>query len=283
MTEAVSELLDRVDRDTGRLAGAMRQLDCPDGVTRPVATFGRGTPIVCVPLLPELNFVYAPHIDALSADHEVVLYEPVVSRSCRITVEDRVRELRCVLDALGLDSAHLLAWSDAGAVAYRFAAAYPAHARSAALLVLPDRYRLRPPPMQAITTLLYRRPIERLVPDAMVRLLLGYFLGGPGAPPRLLRTRAKQVPQFPRLFKHSMLPMFFDHLPEAGELHCPALLLSGDRSRIVTVDQARRMAELIGPGAEFRFVPGGEHFLGYIATEPVDRALRDFYARVGVS
>lgn len=77
-----------------------------------MARFGSGTPIVCVPLLRELNFVYAPHIDALSPDHEVVLYEPVVSRSRHISVAARVDELHSVLDTLGLPAAHLLAWSD---------------------------------------------------------------------------------------------------------------------------------------------------------------------------
>ncbi|QBS39066.1 hypothetical protein DMB37_02015 [Nocardia sp. CS682] len=149
--------------------------------------------------------------------------------------------------------------------------------------MLPDRYRLRPPPMQAITTLLYRSPLERVVPPAVVRLLLGHYLGGPGASPSLLRRRAKDVPQFPQLFKHSMLPMFFEHQPAPDELRCPALVLTGDRSRIVAVDEARRMAELIGPQAQFRLVPGGEHFLGYIAADQVDRELRDFYARVGVT
>lgn len=69
-----------------------------------------------------------------------------------------------------------------------------------------------------------------------------------------------------------------EHRPVGGEISVRTLALRGDRDRLLTVGQARRMAELIGPHCDFKVVPGGEHFLPYATPEPVNSALSDFYA-----
>jgi pimeloyl-ACP methyl ester carboxylesterase len=265
-------LADRED-----LKRRMRPLRLPDGSQVPCARIGSGTPVICLPMVAETNFVYARQIQALSCDHEFIVYEPRLSRTSRVAVADRAEEVQLVLDALEIDSAHVYAWSDTGSAAYHFAKARPDRCRSLCLIGLADRYAF-PAPLQYLANVAYRNPGERLIPPLLLNLLLGYYLSGERTPAGWVRREARAIPRFLRLFKHSVLPNLIEHRPVADEITVRTLAFCGDRDRLLTVDQARRMARLIGPHCDFTAVPGGEHFLPYATPEPVNSALRDFYA-----
>ncbi|MDW6065099.1 alpha/beta hydrolase [Streptomyces sp. FXJ1.4098] len=263
--------------DREALKRLMRPLHLSDGSQVPCARIGSGTPVICLPMVAETNFVYARQIQALACDHEFIVYEPRLSRTSRVAVADRAEEVQLVLDALEIDSAHVYAWSDTGSAAYHLAKSRPDRCRSLCLVGLADRYTF-PAPVRYLANVAYRNPGERLIPPLLLNLLLGYYLSGERTPAGWVRREARAIPGFLRLFKHSVLPNLIEHRPVEGEIAVPTLALCGDRDRLLTVDQARRMAGLIGPHCDFKVVPGGEHFLPYATPEPVNSALRDFYA-----
>lgn len=80
----------------------MHEIRLADGSARRVLDVGAGEDaVVFMPMITELNFVYAAQIADLQRDHRVVLYEPRLSAVTRVGLEDRAGEAAAVLAALG--------------------------------------------------------------------------------------------------------------------------------------------------------------------------------------
>lgn len=275
MSTDVPALSRRVAADRAAIDQEMRTVTGAGDRPIRLARFGSGTPVVCLPMITELNFVYYPHAEALADRHEVVLYEPALSRAGRISVADRARELRAVLDILD-EPAHLLAWSDAGSAAYYAGLRWPELLRSVAFLGLADNY-VFPQPLQAFAQSLDKWPLDKLLPTAALRLLLSHYLSGPRVPFRWVHAETGKIPQLRALFRHSILPCMLDHRPSAADdFTVPSLFLGGDRDTLVSTRQMKAMARHLG--CEFTLIPGGEHFLGYADPDAVNLALSEFYA-----
>jgi pimeloyl-ACP methyl ester carboxylesterase len=268
----------QADMDQRTVERQMREVSLKDQSKLRVLDSGWGEPIIFLPMASELNFVYARQLEEFKPDHRVILYEPRLSRKSYFGVADRAREVLDLMDALGLERAHIVAWSDAGAGAYYLAKNFPDRCQSVVFLGLADRYRF-PQPLQFLTRMLAHLPIEGTVPGWLFARILAKNLGGPQLKPEWVAERAAKVPQLPRLFKHSVLPQLIEHQPIAGEVKdVPCLQICGDNDVLVSVEQARRMAKLISNSREAVIVPEGEHFLGYVNYEAVNCAMREFYS-----
>jgi pimeloyl-ACP methyl ester carboxylesterase len=68
-----------------------------------------------------------------------------------------------------------------------------------------------------------------------------------------------------------------DALPS---IHCPVLLISGERDHVVTPEMTQFMAARI-PGCEVEIIPGAGHLPHMTAAAAVSRAILRFVARVG--
>ena len=263
--------------DQASIEAAMLDWPLPDGSRTPILDIGAGTAIVFVPMVPELNFVYAPQLADLQRDYRALVYAPRLSRCTRVTVADRAREIEAVLDSRGIDRAHVVAWSDAGAAAYAFAKMYPARCRSVVFLGLADRY-VFPLPLRIGMRILDRTSIDRALPAWLLAGILALFLGGPQVKRAWFRARARRIPRLPSLFKHSVLPLLLEHAPVAGEVTVPCVVLCGDQDALVSVEQARRMAALLPAADAAVIIQGGEHFLGYVHAQDVNREIRRFFS-----
>lgn len=268
---------EKADVDQKWIQDRMREVTLKDQSKLKVFDSGSGEPIIFLPMVIELNFVYARQLEEFEIDHRVILYEPRLSRNSYFGVADRAREVIDLMDALEIERAHIAAWSDAGAGAYLLAKNFPHRCRSVVFFGLADRYRF-PQPLQFLTHALATLPIERTVPSWLLAQILSRHLGGPQLKPKWVAERAAQVPQLARLFKHSVLPQLIEHQPVAGEIKdVPCLQISGDKDLLVSVEQAQHMAQILSPSREAVIVPGGEHFLCYVNYQAVNQAMRQFY------
>lgn len=273
-------LYDRANADQVAIEAAMRPVALPDRRSLRVLDCGGGDAVVMLPMVTELNFVYAPQIADLQRDHRVVLYEPLLRRDRRVGIADRAAEAVGLMRVLGIDRAHVVVWGDTGAAAYHMAKHHPEVCRSIVFIGLADRYRF-PQPYGLLLRLLERLPLQYFVTSRSFAILLGRFVGGTQIKPEWIVEKAAEVPGLAALFKRSILPNLTEHRPRPGEVHVPSLLVSGDKDRIVSVAQAERMATMLPNAAPPFIMRGGEHFVSYVDEVEVNGAIREFLGTVG--
>ena len=232
-----------------------------------------------MPMVTELNFVYAPQLAEFQTDHRMVLYEPLLSSERRVGISDRADEARDLLSALGIDRAHIIVWRYTGSAAYQLAKDHPAICRSIIFIGLADRYRFRQPYGLLLAALRYL-PLERWVPSRIFAILLGRFVGGSQIKPRWIVQRAIHVPRLTALFKLSILPNLTEHRPVYGEVTTTAKVIVGDNDRIVSADQAKCMSRFFLNAANVVILPGGEHFVSYVESDDVNHIIRGFLSAV---
>jgi pimeloyl-ACP methyl ester carboxylesterase len=254
----------------------MRPLAVDGG--RPVSVFeaGQGDGIVFLPMMAELNFVYAPQIEEFASDHRVVLWNPRLSTRLRVGIADRAQEALAVMNALGLSSVHIIVWGDTGSAAYYLAKHWPERCKSLVFIGLADRYRL-PQPYQLLLQMLRFAPVEDLVPSVLLAWLLGRFVGGTAVKRRWFVERAHAIPRLARVFKYGILPNLVEHQPRLGEVLTPCLVIGGDDDKVVSASQTTRMAGLM-PNSRAIIIKGGEHFLNYVDAPRINQLIRGFYA-----
>lgn len=174
-----------------------------------------------------------------------------------------VDDLAAFLDALDLESVHLLGFSMGGMTALTFAAAHPERIRS---LVVAGISPLREPRASVAARLMDPDRIERSDPAWATALSRRHDpVQGAGAWRRLLQAIAADVATQPLL--------------TAAELHSirvPALVACGDGDPFAPVDQAWGLARQLGDG-HLLVVPDCGHDLMVRRPRLVNEALLGFY------
>lgn len=238
---------------------------------------GVGEPVVFLPMAAELNFLYVSQIKEFEVDRRVISYEPNLSWGPKIRISDRAKEFISIIDALKLESVHIVAWSDVGAVAYYLAKHWPERCRSIVFIALADKYQF-PQPLHFLLQIFSSLPIEDFIPTWVVAYILGKFMGGPRIKPNWIAQYATRFRQLPRVFKYSFLPNMLEHHPVAHEVSTPCIVICGDNDPVVSVRQAQQMANLLSSAGKAVIIPGGEHLLNYANATIVNQIIRDFYS-----
>jgi len=272
-------VLDRLEQDDAWLRALRRDCRLESDGNRQVFDAGHGRCVLFVPMLGELNVLYVPQMRALaSSGFREITYVPIVKTTGRLTVQDRVDELVSVLDALGLASCDLVAWSDTGAVAHRFAMQHSGRVHSTSFVVVPDRYRL-PLMLRGLLKPLSSLPIEHFVPAALVRWVLGSYMGGPRVTAQVVRKFAKRIPRLCAVFKCSCLPCIEEHdATTSGEVPT-SLVIVGTASKVVAAEQAEALRLALRSREKLVLIDGGEHLATYANSAEVTSAVLDFIGR----
>lgn len=177
------------------------------------------------------------------------------------TLEERLEDVRAVMDAAGSDAAVLFGNSEGAQLAVLFATTYPA--RTCALVTMGGFAKIR-----------RARDYPIGIPDAVVERTMAYLSDHWGEPetlalvlPGVLRDEAK-VRWWTQFARRSTSPggavaqfrmnwaTDIRHLLPLVQV--PTLILHAEGDQWVRVDAARYLAEHI-PGARFVALPGGDH------------------------
>src|SRR2546425_10247757 len=86
----------------------------------PIIDIGQGTPLVFVPILEHLEFVYARQVRFFSTQRRVILYRRHETRTRFTGLRERVEELRQLLNYLDIMAADLVGHGDAAMVLLEF-------------------------------------------------------------------------------------------------------------------------------------------------------------------
>lgn len=266
-------------------------------VDLPVIDAGTGAPLVFVPILEHLEFVYARQIRALSRSRRVILYRRRENRHGIAGLAERAEELRDVIDALGLPQADFVGHGDAAMVLLEFAARYPQRCRSLVIIAQAADYQIAPHPfIWLLHELFLRLPVEHILPAWFLRrIVINYIVAarlpanalkvlsrnGERLPRYLIEEQFRKIEQWPAVYKFSVLPIIhnFDMRRRLQSLTMPILLINRADDALSPEAKTRWLADHLPDCAGYHLIPGHERFFMYAQADMVNPLIESFLAR----
>jgi pimeloyl-ACP methyl ester carboxylesterase len=244
-------------------------------------------PLVFVPILEHLEFVYARQVRSLSRSRRVILYRRQEVRNRPVGLVERAEELRRVLDGLGLERVDLLGHGDAAMVLFEFALRYPQRCRSLIIIAQGADYQIAPHPfIWLLHDLFLRLPVEHVLPAWFLRrIVINYIVAhdeenssAPALPRELIEEQFTKIRQWPYIYKYSVLPIihYFDIRARIKELTMPILLINRADDTLSPESKTRWLAEQLPMCAGYSVIPGRERFFMYSRAEAVTPLLEAF-------
>ncbi len=258
-------------------------------IEMPLIDIGKGAPLVFAPTLEHAEFVYARQIRTLSKNRRVVLYRRPEMRAREIGLEERIEELRLVLDGLKLEQPDLIGHGYATIVLFAFALRYPHRCHSLTVIAQGPDYHIPPYPLTRLLNELYiRLPIEHVLPAALLRQAIIQRMMAcardnyttPALPRHLIDEQLRKIYQLPSVCKCSILPIVrnFDIRKQLNALTMPVLLINRADDVLSPEGGTRWLAEHLPRCAGYHIVSGREHFFMYSQAETVTPLIEAFLA-----
>lgn len=258
-------------------------------IDMPIIDIGQGEPVVFVPILEHLEFVYAQQVRALSQTHRVILYRRHETRTRPVGLPERAAELGRVLDSLGLTSADFVAHGDAAMVLFEFATRYPQRCRSLVIIAQGADYEIAPHPfIWFLHEIFVRLPVEHMLPAGFLRrTVINYIIASnpavanvralPCLPPHLIEEQFRKIQQWPFVYKFSVLPVihYYDMRHRLSALTMPILLINRFDDALSPEAKTHWLFKQL-PNCDYHVIPGGERFFMYSQAETVTQLIEQF-------
>jgi pimeloyl-ACP methyl ester carboxylesterase len=260
----------------------------PIGTTDlPLIDIGQGAPLVLVPILEHLEFVYTQQIRALSQTRRIIMYRRRETRTATVGLTQRAEELRQVLDSLHLEQVDLLGHGDAAMVLFEFAARYPQRCRSLIIIAQAADYQIAPHPfIWLLHELFARLPVQHLLPAWFLRrIVINYIVAhapdnntAPALPRHLIEEQFSKIEQWPAVYRFSVIPIihYFDMRTRLDKLTMPILLINRADDVLSPELKTRWLAEHLPCCSGYHVVAGRERFFMYAQAEIVNPLIEAF-------
>jgi pimeloyl-ACP methyl ester carboxylesterase len=253
----------------------------------PLIDIGNGRPVVFVPMLERMEFVYARQMRMFSLSRRVILYRRQEMRVTPFGLRERVEELYQVLNGLELEQADLVGHGYAAMVVFEFALRYPQRCRSLTIIAQGADQRVAFYPFVWLAHQLYSRlPIEQVISadfvrDSVINDMMACNPGNhtwPALPRHLLEEQLDKIRQFPFVYKSSILPLIhhFDIRKRLSELTMPILLINRADDVITPESKTYWLAKHLPRCAGYHIISGREHLFTYSRAETVTPLIEAF-------
>jgi 3-oxoadipate enol-lactonase len=182
-----------------------------------------------------------------------------------------------VLDAAGIDSAHICGMSMGGMIAQEFALQYPQRVRS---LILGCAAPGGPNAVQADREVLQLLMAPRGNPEEMARAIYPYIYDSGTSDARKEEDLAVRRPWFPTAegylaqLQGIMAWEAYSRLPKIA---APTVVIHGETDRLIPPENGKRIAARI-PNAKLVMIPHASHIFPTDQQEASDRAMLEFLA-----
>jgi len=276
----------------------------------PLIDIGKGEPLVFVPILEHLEFVYARQIRAFSSTRRIIMYRRRETRTQPVGLAERTEELRQVLDSLGLQRVDLVGHGDAAMVLFEFATRYPERCKSLIIIAQAADYEIAPHPfIWLLHELFVRLPVEYILPSWFLRRLVIKYITASHTdtsdtsdtsdtldtsetlettdtngktinvlPHRLIEEQFRKITLWPFVYKFSVLPIihYYDMRQRLAQLTMPVLLINRADDVLSPEPKTRWLAEHLPNCAGYYIVPGGDRFFMYSEAEVINSLIDKF-------
>jgi pimeloyl-ACP methyl ester carboxylesterase len=262
----------------------------------PLIDIGQGPPLVFVPILEHLEFVYARQMRFFSSQRRVILYRRHETRMHFTSIGQRVEELRELLNHLEIVNADFLAHGDGAMVLLAFALRYPQRCRSLTIIAQGADYQIAPHPWIWLLHELYLRlPVEHILSAAFLRrTVINYIVarsvtaektitGEPLhiLPRELIEAQFQKIHNWVAVYKFSVLPVIhsFDIRKRLHRLTMPVLVINRFDDVLAPERKTRWFADHLPNCAGYHVLSGGERFFLYSEAANINPLISDFLQR----
>ena len=254
----------------------------------PLIDIGNDRPLVFVPILEHLEFVYARQVRAFSQSRRVIMYRRHETRSHPVGLIERAEELRQVLDYLGLEAVDFVAHGDAAMVLFEFAVRYPQRCRSLVIIAQGADYEIAPHPfIWLLHELFARLPVEQFLPAWFLRrTVVNYIMASRDMATKTVRSLPRylieeqfcKIQLWPFVYKFSVLPVihYFDMRQRLDALTMPILLINRYDDALSPEPKTHWLSKQLPNCAGYHLVQGGERFFLYSRAEVVTPLIEQF-------
>jgi 3-oxoadipate enol-lactonase len=196
-----------------------------------------------------------------------------------LTVQAMAADVAALLDELKAAPAHLVGLSLGGCVAQMLALRHPAHVRS--LTLVNTFARLQPAGWRGARRLLKRLG---LLCSAPMATNAAYIAEGLFPKPDQAPYRAAAIASLCQNSRRTYLAairaiLAFDVRAQLADLHCPTLIIAGDRDTTVGLAAKQELQRLI-PGARLVVAADSGHATPYDQMDFFNRTVMDFLAEI---
>lgn len=186
-----------------------------------------------------------------------------------------------VMDAAGVERAHVFGISMGGMVAQEFALQYPDRVRSLILgCTTHGGPEAIPADAEVISTLMARGTMSA---EAGVRAMIPFIYDPSTLPERIeedLEIRRRTFPTAAGYFAQVNGILAFDSLSRLSQLKAPTLVIHGESDRLIPPENGRRLARAID-GAKLVMISGASHIFPTDQPEISHEAILSFLAEQG--
>jgi aminoacrylate hydrolase len=253
-----------------------------DGIEIHYETFGGGPPLFLVPGLGGVGNYWTPQIKSFSERFTVIVHDHRgTGQSTRseifYSVDQMTRDLLGLMDALGIEKAHLVGHSTGGAIGQTMAIEHPDRIDR---LVLYATWTKCDPFMRRVfeirKTLLLDSGVEAYIKATPIFLYPDWWINQNAD--ALEKADRDLVPGFPSAeiaASRCDAVMSFDRVNQLSEIQaCPLVLCAAD-DFLTPAYFSRELAEQI-PGAELKILPRGGHCVSQTEPESFNETVLNF-------
>jgi pimeloyl-ACP methyl ester carboxylesterase len=224
----------------------------------------------------------AKHFRVISFDNRGVGETTVPSDP--FTIAQMAADAVGLLDALGIDSAHVFGVSMGGLIAQVLALDHPDRVRKVVLGCTTHGGRHAVQPQKEVMEILARASDPSIPVEESVRIRLPIVFSD-----RFIREEPERLEEFVR-FSIQYWPTpegaagqmgalsVFNVKKRLGEIRCPVLAITGSEDRMMPPENSRLLAEGI-EGAQHHAVDGAGHSFFLEKPDQVNRVLIDFFSK----
>jgi len=194
-------------------------------------------------------------------------------------VPQMAADVAAVLDAVGLERAHILGVSLGGFIAQEFALTYPERVDRLVLCsTMPGGPKSHPMPAAGMEAFVKFPTLDR---EAGLRLMVENSLGRrgvhevPGLADEIYAYRLEHAPPLAAWQAQAAAGATFDAYDRVGAISAPTLVVHGGADNVVDTRNAELLGELI-PGARVEVVPDRGHLMVWEDSERVAEIVKEF-------
>jgi len=256
-----------------------------DGIRLAYEELGDGEPLLFVQGLGYDRQGFGPLPQILADDFRVILFDnrgvgDSDAPEGPYSVTQLANDAAAVLDAAGVDSAHVLGVSLGGFIAQELALAHRERVRKLVLVStapgsVPPSI---PMPQRGVEAFTRYQSMER---EAGLRLMVENSLGDHGVRERpelveeIYRYRLARAPTLAAWQAQAYAGATFDAYERVPEITAPTLVIHADADVVVDFRNAELLAERI-PSARLEAVPGRGHLVMWQEAEMLEPIVREF-------